>query len=74
MINKIDKVLRGNLIVEIPAKDISVGDVLYLQEDEEIPCDCVVLYSSNPNGICYIQVIQCSLFFIRQQILMVKPT
>ena len=40
----------------------------YLQEDEEIPCDCVVLYSSNPNGICYIQVIPCFSFFIRQQI------
>lgn len=44
------------MIVEVAAKDVSVGDVVYLTEDEEIPCDCVVLYSSNPNGLCYIQV------------------
>ena len=50
------KVLRGEMIAEIPAKDIQVGDVLYITENEEIPSDCVVLYSSNPNGICYIQV------------------
>lgn len=49
------RVLRGDIIVEIAAKDIQVGDILYLTEDEEIPADCVVLYSSNPNGICYIQ-------------------
>ena len=45
------------MIVEIPSKDIQVGDVLYITENEEIPSDCVVLYSSNPNGICYIQVV-----------------
>lgn len=50
------KVLRGNMVVEITSAELRVGDILYLQEDEEIPCDCVVLYSSNPNGICYIQV------------------
>ena len=44
------RVLRGDIIVEIAAKDIQVGDILYLTEDEEIPADCVVLYSSNPNG------------------------
>ena len=41
--------------MEIAAKDVKVGDILFLTEDEEIPADCVVLYSSNPNGICYIQ-------------------
>ena len=41
--------------MEIAAQDLHVGDILYLTEDEEIPADCVVLYSSNPNGICYIQ-------------------
>ena len=44
------------MVVEITSAELRVGDILYLQEDEEIPCDCVVLYSSNPNGICYIQV------------------
>ena len=49
-------VLRGSMIVEIASMDLRVGDILYLEEDDEIPCDCVALYSSNPNGICYIQV------------------
>lgn len=49
------KKLSGGNVIEVPSKSLHVGDVLYLEENEEIPCDCVVLYSSNANGICYIQ-------------------
>ena len=34
---------------------MKVGDILVISENESIPADCVVLYSSNPNGICYMQ-------------------
>ena len=40
--NAIVRVVRKGEIVEIPSRDIHVGDVLYLKEDDEIPCDCVV--------------------------------
>lgn len=49
------KKLNGGTIIEVPSQDLRVGDVLFLEENEEIPCDCVVLYSSNPTGFCYIQ-------------------
>jgi len=36
-------------------KDISVGDVLCLRNNEQIPADIVVLASSNDKGICFIE-------------------
>ena len=47
--------MNGGVVIEVPSKSLRVGDVLYIEENEEIPCDCVVLYSSNASGICYIQ-------------------
>ena len=49
------KKLSEGSVIEVPSKNLHVGDVLFIEENEEIPCDCVVLYSSNANGICYIQ-------------------
>lgn len=48
-------VVRGGLRVNVPSKDVRVGDVLVLVENDEVPCDCVVLSSSDPNGNAYIQ-------------------
>lgn len=33
-----------------------VGDIIRLEEDHEVPCDAVVLSTSDANGLCYIQV------------------
>lgn len=35
-------------------KDVKVGDVLLVQRDEEFPADVVPLYSSGPDGNCYV--------------------
>lgn len=35
-------------------KDVRVGDVLLVQKDEEFPADVVPLYSSGPDGNCYV--------------------
>ena len=40
-----------------------VGDVIKLEEDNEVPCDAVVLSSSDANGLCYIQVCCASATF-----------
>jgi len=41
--------------VDISWKDLSVGDVIYLGNNEQIPSDIVVLASSNDKGICFIE-------------------
>ncbi|XP_039919842.1 phospholipid-transporting ATPase VD isoform X1 [Hirundo rustica] len=36
-------------------KNVSVGDFIRLSRNEIIPADMVLLYSSDPDGICYIE-------------------
>jgi phospholipid-translocating ATPase len=36
-------------------KDVKVGDIIKLERDDEIPADMVLLYSSGPNGMAYIE-------------------
>jgi magnesium-transporting ATPase (P-type) len=31
------------------------GDIIYLENNDEIPCDAVLLSSSDPDGLCFIQ-------------------
>lgn len=33
---------------------VQVGDVVQVLDDEEIPCDLVVLSCDDPDGTCYI--------------------
>jgi hypothetical protein len=39
------------------SQDIAVGDIIFLGNNEEVPCDVVVLSTSEPEGTCYIQVL-----------------
>ncbi|KAJ5069633.1 putative phospholipid-transporting atpase [Anaeramoeba ignava] len=52
---RIYHVIRNGNPINIHSQEISVGDVVYLQENDEIPCDLVLLSSSEMNGDCYIQ-------------------
>lgn len=36
-------------------KDIKVGEVVKIKADETIPCDMVLMWTSDPSGIAYIQ-------------------
>jgi len=41
--------------MQVFSKDISVGDVIEVKDDETVPADCVILGTSlDPNGLCYI--------------------
>ena len=46
--------LDGNTFREIEWKDVHVGDVLLIKKNEQIPADIVLLNTSEPQGISYI--------------------
>jgi magnesium-transporting ATPase (P-type) len=45
---------------QLASENIMVGDIVRLTENEEIPCDLVLLSCSDPLGNCFIQVRVCS--------------
>lgn len=49
-------VVRAGRRATVPAQDIAVGDAVWLREGDEVPCDVVVLASSEARGACLVQV------------------
>ncbi|XP_042504200.1 phospholipid-transporting ATPase 2-like [Macadamia integrifolia] len=39
----------------IQAQDIRVGNIVWLRENDEVPCDLVLLGTSDPQGVCYVE-------------------
>ncbi|XP_050206002.1 phospholipid-transporting ATPase 2 [Mercurialis annua] len=39
----------------IQAQDICVGNLVWLRENDEVPCDLVLIGTSDPQGICYVE-------------------
>ncbi|XP_027044475.1 probable phospholipid-transporting ATPase IF [Pocillopora damicornis] len=52
--NRPAKVIRQGQVEDIPSKNVKVGDIVQVLDDEEIPCDLVVLSCDDPDGTCYI--------------------
>ncbi|KAL8130050.1 hypothetical protein V2J09_019205 [Rumex salicifolius] len=48
-------VVKQDVQKHIQAKDIHVGNIVWLHENDEIPCDLVVLGTSDPRGLCYVE-------------------
>uniref|UniRef100_A0A0E0DCV2 Uncharacterized protein n=1 Tax=Oryza meridionalis TaxID=40149 RepID=A0A0E0DCV2_9ORYZ len=40
---------------QIKAQDIHVGNIVWLYQNDEIPCDLVLIGTSDPQGICYVE-------------------
>ncbi|KAI8558558.1 hypothetical protein RHMOL_Rhmol04G0104100 [Rhododendron molle] len=39
----------------IQAQDIRVGNIVWLRENDEVPCDLVLVGTSDPQGLCYVE-------------------
>ncbi|XP_047267843.1 phospholipid-transporting ATPase 2 isoform X2 [Capsicum annuum] len=39
----------------IQAQDICVGNIVWLRENDEVPCDLVLIGTSDPQGLCYVE-------------------
>ena len=49
------KVLRGTSFQEAKWIDVQVGDIIRVESEEPFPADIVLLASSEPEGLCYIE-------------------
>lgn len=47
-------VVRKSLIQSINREEIVVGDLVLLENEEDVPCDILLLYTSNRKGCCYV--------------------
>lgn len=52
--NREYEVLREGKFVKVKNKEVVVGDIVCLHRDEEAPADAVILCTSDPDGIAYV--------------------
>ncbi|XP_027343914.1 phospholipid-transporting ATPase 1-like [Abrus precatorius] len=55
--NRLASVLVNGRFVEKKWKDIRVGEITKINANETIPCDIVLLSTSDPTGVAYVQTI-----------------
>lgn len=48
------QVLRGTVLTKVKSQDINVGDVVKIMNNEEIPCDLVLISSHDSDGKCHV--------------------
>ncbi|KAJ8683561.1 hypothetical protein QAD02_019353 [Eretmocerus hayati] len=52
--NRSASVIRRKCVQEIHCQQIVVGDIVKVKRDEDVPCDIIIMYSSDLSGKCYV--------------------
>lgn len=52
--NRICHVLKDKKLVKVRSRDIHVGDIIYVKNNEEVPCDMILLAASGTGDRCYV--------------------
>ncbi|XP_044502842.1 phospholipid-transporting ATPase 2 isoform X2 [Mangifera indica] len=48
-------IVKQGIKKHIQAQDIHVGNIVWLRENDEVPCDLVLIGTSDPQGVCYVE-------------------
>ncbi|CAH9115128.1 unnamed protein product [Cuscuta europaea] len=48
-------VVRHGIKKHIQAQHIHVGNIVWLRENDEVPCDLILIGTSDPQGLCYVE-------------------
>ncbi|XAR55536.1 Phospholipid-translocating ATPase [Bertholletia excelsa] len=48
-------VVKQGIKKHIQAQDIHVGNIVWLRENDEVPCDLVLIGTSEAQGLCYVE-------------------
>ncbi|XVF66790.1 hypothetical protein PTKIN_Ptkin10aG0066400 [Pterospermum kingtungense] len=48
-------IVKQGIKKHIQAQDIHVGNIVWLRENDEVPCDLVLIGTSDPQGLCYVE-------------------
>ena len=48
-------VYRNNFLEKAKSESLRVGEIILIKNNNQIPCDCLILYSSFEEGICYLE-------------------
>lgn len=48
-------IVKQGIKKHIQAQEIQVGNIVWLRENDEVPCDLVLLGTSDPQGVCYVE-------------------